>query len=165
MCAQWNCSAGTKITQQCDGIDGCELTKCADTLQCVHRKSICDGKFDCKDKSDELCNDGCLKKRLMPWEEDIVKKCQEDLHRCVSVRQYCDGIAHCPDGSDEIDSGCTCEDWSLSSCTRDVNQQLYCMNKNWAPTDGLDQSSFECQTFLHNINTLKEENNTGQHYF
>ena len=130
------------------------MTKCADNLQCVNRRSICDGKSDCKDKSDELCNDGCLKMPLKPWEEDIVKRCQEDLHRCVSVKQYCDGIAQCPDGSDETQAGCTCEDWGLGTCSNtETNLQIYCINANWDPMYALIQSDFECLDSIHNRNT------------
>ncbi len=52
--------------------DTCDLTKCADNLQCINRKSICDDKFDCKDRSDERCNDECLEKSIKPEEKDIV---------------------------------------------------------------------------------------------
>ncbi len=167
MCAQWNCSAWLGLTMECADELGCGVLKCADNLQCVHRKSICDGRFDCKDRSDELCNDGCLIKPLEPEEKGIVKKCPEDISRCVSIKQYCDGIGQCPDASDETHQGCTCEDWGLKSCVIHQNQpQMYCINKNWSPSNTLKQSSFKdvnCQDFLHEVKTpmTLKENDTG----
>ena len=136
MCMAWNCSTG----QECDDENGCGLTKCAYNLQCVQRKSICDGKFDCKDGSDELCNDGCLAAPLQPEEKDIVKKCQEDSRRCVSVKQLCDGIAQCPDASDETQHGCMCEDWGLMSFHYKEKTLTYCMNMIWAQRNPLNQT-------------------------
>ncbi len=149
MCAQWECFVG--ITWECDMAEGCHFTKCADNLQCVKRKSICDEKFDCKDRSDELCNDRCLATPLTPEEEDIVKICHEDFTRCVSVKQYCDGIAQCPDASDETQQGCDCEQWVLISCSQQEN--TFCMNADWVTTDTLNQSTFECQDFIQFMNS------------
>ncbi len=108
-CSKWKCSTGLGMTWECENIEECDFTKCAEDLQCVKRRSICDGKFDCKDRSDELCDDNCHTAPLKPEEKDIVKICQEDSSRCVSVKQYCDGIAQCPDASDETQQGCGCE--------------------------------------------------------
>ncbi len=156
MCLQWNCPTGLRIAGECDQVDGCNFTKCADTRQCVDRKSICDGKFDCKDRSDELCNDRCLKTHLKPEEKGIVKMCQEKTGRCVSVNQYCDGTAQCPDASDETQQGCTCEDWGLISChSTENNLQTYCMNALWAPDESIfiNQSAIECQDFPQAMDT------------
>ncbi len=152
-CSQWDCNTGLENTLNCESANDCTHTKCADNLQCLKRTAICDGKFDCKDRSDELCNDVCHAIPLKPWEEDIVKKCKEDMGRCVSVKQYCDGIAQCPDASDETQAGCTCEDWGLTSCT--VKDTGYCMNTNWVQKDSLNQSAFECGDFSQTVNIMK----------
>ncbi len=153
MCSQWKCSAVLENVE-CEDKNRCTLTKCADNLQCVNRRSICDGEFDCKDRSDELCNDGCLQTPLSPEEEDVVKECMEDFRSCVSVQQYCDGIAQCPDASDETQAGCSCEDWGLiTSSQKETNLQTYCMNVKWDPTDELARSDFECLDYGRNRNT------------
>ncbi len=103
--------------------------KCADNLQCIKMEAICDGDIDCRDNSDELCDDYCLKTPLKPGEKPIIKKCQEDVDICVPVDKYCDGIAHCPDASDEID--CTCEDFGLRTCQMEDQWQINCLNVNW----------------------------------
>ncbi len=168
LCIQWDCNhAWVKHTQACENVDDCAYTKCADNLQCINRKSICDGEFDCKDRSDELCNDGCHITPLKPEEEDIVRICQEDLSRCFSVKQSCDGIAQCPEASDETQSGCTCEDWGLKSCINNgTNSETYCLNANWVRTDVLNQSASNCKDILHHIDSEMKmiEYYTGLYY-
>ena len=68
---------------------------------------------------------------------------------CVPVELYCDGIVDCPQGSDEIQSGCSCEDWGLLSCPKEVSGQITCFNRKWVAADALEQ----CQAFLQGIYT------------
>ena len=144
----------------------CAYTKCADNLQCIKRESICDGKFDCKDRSDELCNAECLALPLKLEEKDIVRKCLEDSRVCLSVKQYCDGIGHCPDASDETQAGCTCGDWGLTSCVSGKhNEQIHCLNVNWSTRDECNQSALEFLDFLHSVKTRVETgNDTGLYH-
>ncbi len=163
MCTRWNCNAGGEKTLDCNG---CDLTKCADNLQCINRGAICDNEFDCKDRSDELCYDECHKTALKTGEIDIVKRCPGHLGRCLSVKQYCDGIAQCPDASDETHAGCTCEDWGLISCSIDENQ-INCLHNNWMPakTSSASSTTIECFDSLY-YNTQMEirQDNTGLFY-
>ncbi len=168
LCIHWDCNARLKYTQACENVDDCAFTKCADNLQCINRKSICDREFDCIDRSDELCNDGCHRSPLKPEEKDIVRKCQEDSVRCFSVKQSCDGIAQCPDASDETHVGCMCEDWGLKSCINNkTNPETYCLNVNWIQTEVLlNQSALNCMDILHHMDTEIKmiEYNTGLYY-
>ncbi len=159
MCTQWNCPAS-----ECQDGTPCNFTKCADNLQCIERGAICDGRHHCHDKSDEMCDDRCLKKALKLEEKDIVKNCQEDSSVCVSVKQYCDGIAQCPDASDETQAGCTCEHWGMRSCNNEENQMKgYCLNPNWASNNAHNRSTLKCLDFLQKLTSPIEirESHTG----
>ena len=152
MCVEWDCPAVA-----CDDGTPCSFTKCADNFQCIRRGAICDGNFDCSDRSDELCDDRCLIKPLEPEEIDIVMTCPEDQRVCVSVKQYCDGIAQCPHASDETQASCTCEHWGMRSCHKEENEtRVYCLNPNWAPKDALNISTFKCLDLLHKLTTPVE---------
>ncbi len=82
--------------------------KCADNLQCLKAKHVCDGRgyisgiqsqYGCKDKSDEhnkLCG-YCTRDGEWP--------CQ-DGDGCADTEQVCDGSSHCNDGSDEYRDVC-----------------------------------------------------------
>ncbi len=41
--------------------------------------------IDCKDGSDELCDDHCLKTELNPGQKVVIKRCLEDSSVCVPV--------------------------------------------------------------------------------
>ena len=86
--------------------------KCANRFQCISESDICDGVQHCKDNSDELCSDSCLKKLL--GGKTIIRKCLEDSSVCVPVEKYCDRVADCPYGSDE--ANCSCEAWDMHQC-------------------------------------------------
>ncbi len=104
-----------------------------------------DVTFTKEDASDELCKEVCLKTLLLPKEKHIIRKCPQDPSVCLPVEQYCDGIAQCPDGGDEIQSGCTCEDWGLTSCKHGETQlPTNCINKDWA-SGAKNDSDYECQ--------------------
>lgn len=64
---------------------------CVDQSTCVLKKKLCDGKFDCKDRSDE---GDCA--RCMP----PLLKCSKGK-RCIGEAAVCNGIADCEDNSDE----------------------------------------------------------------
>ncbi|KAH7969378.1 hypothetical protein HPB52_017497 [Rhipicephalus sanguineus] len=67
------------------------FVSCADQSSCVLKKKFCDGKFDCKDHSDEL---GCTK--CAP----PLIKCAT-VNRCIDKAAVCNGINECEDRSDE----------------------------------------------------------------
>ncbi len=141
MCFEWVCS--TSVT--CRHGTQCYLTKCADDLQCTHSERICDDRSDCRDGSDEMCNNHCLRKPLQSEGIDIVKKCEEDQNVCVAAKEYCDGIAQCPDASDEI---CTCEKWGLVSCSHGNDTDHLCLNAFWA-SERLNGPVPKCQVLFH----------------
>ncbi len=158
ICTQWACPARQKVGGQWGHTISGDSTKCASNLQCVQRGDVCDGTLHCKDGSDELCHDHCLSKYLEPGEEDIVKRCKEDLTVCIPVNEYCDGIAQCPDGSDEI---CTCEKWGLVSCSYASDTIYHCLNANWAPEGKWKKPVTKCQAFFNSLDTPEETNNAG----
>ncbi len=116
-------------------------TKCANNMQCIKTNLICDGNFDCKDISDELCNSPCLKRQL-GRQKPIIKKCIEYSDTCVPIDRYCDGVADCPEASDETQSGCTCEDWGLTSCNH--TGHMFCLNPEWLPQKSLNDLAMSC---------------------
>ena len=70
----------------------CEFT-CNSSRKCILATSVCDGKKDCYDGSDES-NCGCP--------EDMYK-CKNDNTTCFWRAFWCDGEQDCLDGSDEED--------------------------------------------------------------
>ena len=107
-------------------------TKCANEIQCISKLMICDGLNDCRDKSDEMCKDSCLKEPLNY--KSIVRKCPEENTVCVPVERYCNRVADCPDGSDETD--CSCEDWNMhQSRLEGINMCIY---KQWFQNNSMD---------------------------
>ncbi len=118
-------------------------------LQCVKGESICDGRINCKDASDELCTDECLTTPLLLNDKYIIKLCPDDSSVCLPVKQYCDGIAQCPHGGDEMQSGCTCEDRDLLSCIHEQKQlPINCFSRHWVQKSFLNASYFNCQSLV-----------------
>ncbi|XP_052086479.1 atrial natriuretic peptide-converting enzyme-like [Mytilus californianus] len=69
--------------------------KCKDGIECVYHKFLCDGGYDCGDKSDE---DDC---KVTKCTGGFVK-CKDGI-QCVFHRFVCDGDYDCRDRSDEDD--------------------------------------------------------------
>ena len=152
-CTDYNCLSG--------------FTKCADNKQCINVTKICDGNWEvesgnCRDISDELCDSHCLKSPLKPDEKYIIRKCQEDENVCFPVHQYCDGVTDCPQGSDEAESGCTCEDWGLITCSHENNS--LCLYPEWSATPALSDTIQPCITLITQIQNNSSDmraNDTG----
>ncbi len=137
--------------------------KCANNLQCIENHLIDDGENDCKDDSDELADNSCLKIPLNTT-YPIIKRCPETPSVCLPIELYCDGIPHCPDGGDETESGCNCEDWGLQSCQEKDDEQTKCLNKNWLSAEILNQSVLACQDSMNIIDNsmMHVESNVGE---
>jgi len=80
-------------------------THCASSNQCIKNYDVCNGNFECNDKSDEVGCRECDCKRWGTW----VPGCPHagglqcaDLSGCYNKDIECDGVKHCKDGSDEI---------------------------------------------------------------
>jgi hypothetical protein len=70
-------------------------------VQCVSRRALCDGIWDCGNGRDEsACGTG----RECPAGEFLCR----DGSRCIKGKEACDGFTHCADHSDEIG----CGEWS-----------------------------------------------------
>ena len=111
-------------TKQCDRAFQCDDGRLGLTFQ------LCDGIFDCLDKSDEIQNQhgfkcvgvGSSRKCVLPQRNlhDNIAQCSDESDLCknnscfqcfderllISSKQVCDGIFDCYDWSDE----CLCED-------------------------------------------------------
>ncbi|XP_048253004.1 G-protein coupled receptor GRL101-like isoform X2 [Haliotis rufescens] len=84
------------------GYDHELFTNCTNG-ELVSKFNLCDGRFDCKDRSDESnCGTSCTSTQF-----------QCTKIRCVSFSFYCDGTRDCADGSDEnCEKGsCASEEW------------------------------------------------------
>ena len=106
----------------------------------MRESEICDGNYNCKDGSDELCESECLQVTFEG--RSIIKKCEEDLALCFPMERYCDGFADCREGSDETWWACTCEDWGLNSCN-DTGNTL-CLYPHWSQRIGVNNSAQPC---------------------
>lgn len=70
--------------------------QCAHGKMCIPESEVCDGRPQCRDRSDEL---DC-------WEK--TKGCEfrcADGKRCIPKKFLCDGEMDCLDGSDEMGCG------------------------------------------------------------
>lgn len=70
--------------------------KCAHGNRCIPPEKMCDGQYDCQDRSDEMdCStltEGCH------------QRCDNNT-RCIPETFLCDGERDCADGSDEEKCG------------------------------------------------------------
>ena len=86
----------TTYKYTCDGI---MHFNCMDDT-CILASYVCDGFYDCPDKSDEF-NSSCAKLDIQDdGYADFYFFCRNG--RCIHVTQLCDNWQHCYDGSDEI---------------------------------------------------------------
>ncbi|KAL9950472.1 hypothetical protein ACROYT_G042970 [Oculina patagonica] len=75
--------------------------RCRESRECLPRAWICDGDYDCADKSDEQ---GCNSTQLCSASEF---KCR-DSKKCILKAFVCDGDSDCLDNSDEENCNSTC---------------------------------------------------------
>ncbi len=76
---------------------------CANDLQCIPAKAVCDGYFDCHDESDEYNQICACHENEWP--------CQ-DGRACIGESYVCDSFNDCEDHSDEHED--ICEHWNCT---------------------------------------------------
>uniref|UniRef100_A0A182S7N3 Uncharacterized protein n=1 Tax=Anopheles maculatus TaxID=74869 RepID=A0A182S7N3_9DIPT len=104
---EFECEDGTCIDlrQQCDNVPDCrrgedeqDCVECDESREffcrvdkvCIPKEAVCDGRNDCSDAEDEIC-EACPRNT---W--------QCDYGQCIPLEQKCDGNIDCPDDiSDE----------------------------------------------------------------
>ena len=64
-----------------------ELIKCKDGKRCIKQSSLCDGKMQCMDNSDE---ENCIHHVCL----SNARKCADNI-QCVQEDAICDGAHHC----------------------------------------------------------------------
>ncbi|CAK9810547.1 Modular serine protease [Anthophora quadrimaculata] len=105
--------------------------------QCIASSLLCDGKADCKDKSDETERE-CNKPEIAC--PDYAFRCLYGA--CVDGDATCNGIRDCIDNSDETLSRCTGISQNVStSCTRN---QFNCNNGQCIPKSNLCDGTADC---------------------
>lgn len=76
-----------------DKVPVASLVSCGSTGQQIARKQVCDGKYDCLNRLDEvMCPANCSTDEV---------RCNSGL-TCVKRRKLCDGTYDCDDKSDEV---------------------------------------------------------------
>lgn len=66
--------------------------QCSHGNRCISPEQVCDGQYDCQDRSDEM---DCSK-----LSEGCHQRCDNNT-RCIPETFLCDGERDCVDGSDE----------------------------------------------------------------
>ncbi len=106
-CSNWTCPVGR--------------WKCKNN-NCIPAEKLCDGKFHCKDHSDEL-HDMCISLNLNcssgKW------KCRNKI--CIPYEAVCDGVNSCQDNSDEDPA--MCQQWNCSSGLWKCKDNIQCLHE------------------------------------
>ena len=104
----------TSYTYTCSGI---VHFNCRDNT-CILASYVCDGYYDCPDKSDEF-NSICVKIDLQDDGcGDFYFQCMTG--RCIHATLHCDNWQHCDDGSDEIYCSHSHNGWINSDLNTDT---------------------------------------------
>ena len=123
---QWKCPGNNSkcinIANRCDGskdcfdgLDevGCEV--CPDGMfkcdgKCKMNKLVCNGVYNCKDKSDEAqcsADDSCQLVKISLYKVYLKGRRCPGEYKCIYEEKFCNGFPDCPQKTDEVE--CTCE--------------------------------------------------------
>lgn len=117
--------------------------QCLDKSNCYNYHQICDGKIDCQDHSDEIC-DNCL--------ENLVS-CSVDGIKCFHPKiERCNGYFDCPKGEDEFNCTTNCMNaiscWNPTECFQ-PHQRCNGIKDCSEGTDETNCSSISCDQRLY----------------
>lgn len=117
--------------------------QCADNNKCFNYHQICDGKFDCQDRSDEICE--YCPKNTVP--------CSNNGKNCFNPKtERCNGNYDCPLGEDELN--CTKRCINAFSCKESrkcfqFHERCNGVNECNEGTDEINCTSIDCEQRTH----------------
>ena len=125
---QINCLADNSDEEECCQIE--DSFQCAPDGKCVDQRHICNGFYNCRDKSDER---NCSNRYSLDCQKPDHVRCQVGtIGKCIPLSYICDGFDDCPSGIDEFNCPSSCTGW------------FPCENGEWICENKLCDGNFDC---------------------